>query len=410
MMMMIQWNRKLTTYVATCCGAHCSAKRFIADHHRTGNEFYDEEVTLIGKKLTAMDEQMAAGTQDSDVLENTTAAPSQKRKKMGLHESLVALRRKVSAELTAEVERDTVEGVMAIPPLAPRGWHVHHTSGSNYFTMQQTIRRQKAQERKEIGKEDSRWVLQKGGKYQPSEETPKPTAVRSDTSVSIFAPFRVQDLSMADYNVPLVEWSVFDVMVRKTNPTKRKSPTIPTGQEKVWDTNLTLFLQLASVNSELRIRRAFFLTDDAARKLEEQTNFGAGDPIYRELLSRVVGAAVSSQADAFQRKQLQRRTDGEKGSDERKVSAASTDAPLLRQFGLNGDYARTLLYNGPYVSELSNELKDAFLSYIMNELGISSEVVEYICQTQYHMEQEEYMGWLGSWDSFATELLRHTPV
>lgn len=60
-----------------------------------------------------------------------------------------------------------------------------------------------------------------------------------------------------------------------------------------------------------------------------------------------------------------------------------------------GDFARSMVYHGPHCSSLSAELQDGLLQYLSDNLGINNGVVEYVCQMQYFIEQEEYMGWLA---------------
>ncbi|RNF04945.1 uncharacterized protein Tco025E_07891 [Trypanosoma conorhini] len=56
-----------------------------------------------------------------------------------LRQSARTLRGATEAEIKAEVERDSRDGVAAVPPLPPSGWNVQHPAGSNYFVMTKTL-------------------------------------------------------------------------------------------------------------------------------------------------------------------------------------------------------------------------------------------------------------------------------
>lgn len=286
--------------------------------------------------------------------------------------------------------------------------------------------------------------------------------LRSDTRLSLVAPFRVHDLSFHDPTVSVCEWACFDVIVRKTQPPHTASgrssvdgataPLELNGQRRVWDDGLCLRLSLASVNSELRIRRAQFISRAAARAAEEAACFGAGDPFLLALLRRQLpvsrrlerqrrqrrarsSAANSSRhannrndddgdapllsADADELSPPERRFIRPKGGAAAmplSAATASEGTPLERLLTgdeaavtVASDVARSQLYGGPCVSELSKELQDALLSHVMADLGIGCELREYVCQMQYFMEQEEYSGWLARWRHVADRMQRAGP-
>ncbi|KAG5505311.1 hypothetical protein JIQ42_07518 [Leishmania sp. Namibia] len=409
----------------------------------------------------------------------------------------------VQEELRAEVARDMKDGVAAVPPLAPSGWRVLHTTGSSYFTMSRlkkgcymdsraggggaadggdspqaaadAVPRYRsvhdlitggrprlhsgnpddvAAERREI------WVLHRGrytaaqdGQAASPQRSPagdksesphgsgrRRDAVRyarSDVHITLFAPFRTLDLTLHNPRIDICEWTRFDVLIRKEPPkaktaaSSRSSSSPPTtleGQQEVWDEGRCMFVRLACVNGELRVRSLQFVSHKLARALEEHAVFGKGEPLYLEMLRRLP-MSVSF------REPWQRRggSPAESKGQSATVSAASPvnvfDAPestpatpaataprtassfdsahvLTSQFDRSGEYARTFAYAGPYITELSKELREALSEYIMMDVGITNEVAEYVCQLQYFLEQEEYVGWLAQWGQLAETLKR----
>lgn len=270
---------------------------------------------------------------------------------------------------------------------------------------------------------------------------------RSNVHVTLFAPFQVQDLSLYDPNNSICEYAPFDVLVQKTPPAALSTwpasrpetppPLLLKGHQRVWDTDTAMFLRLASVNSELRLRSVGFLSDAVARRVEEGACFGRGDPLFVALLARHTPVARRQERLQRLREQRQRRRTRErelsaeadelsppmnrffthhKGSPSppaasaRRRALSPAEALLKTDFTVSGSVARAQLYQGPYLSELSNELRDALLTYVMTDIGITPEVREYVCQMQYFMEQEEYMGWLARWRHVADRLQRCTPT
>lgn len=326
------------------------------------------------------------------------------------------------------------------------------------------------------------WTLHKGRYHRGTDEAPPSgprtaaTVVRSDVHVTVFAPFRVQDLSFYDPTVSICEWSCFDVLVQKSAPAMSPQPTkqqqqqqqkhMLIGQQRIWDQRESLLLRLASVNSELRVRSVQLLSTSTAVALRDYAVFGKGEPLFLELLRRQ-RAITQRRLQSTSRRQLQRKqryrgcvsvgvddtaydepltaasslSSIREGSDEhvnaavtlatsaggagrgsrvRRLSdpiAAASTAPLRMDdealgeflcgsFDAVGDVARSLCYAGPYVTELSKELRDALLTYVMSDLGVSAELVEYVCQMQYFLEQEEYMRWLARLGHVASAVQR----
>ncbi|CAC9466363.1 conserved hypothetical protein [Leishmania infantum JPCM5] len=408
----------------------------------------------------------------------------------------------VQEELRAEVARDMKDGVAAVPPLAPSGWRVLHTTGSSYFTMSRLKkgcyvdsravgrrandngdsplpasdmvpryrsvhdlvtgggRPPRSAKRDDAAAEREMWVLRRGrytaaqdGQAAPQRNSPagdegdcrqhggsrRRDAVRyarSDMHITLFAPFRSLDLTLYNPRVGICEWTRFDVLIRKERPkaaaaaaASRSSPLLATtleGQQEVWDEGRCMFLRLAYVNGELRVRSLQFVSHKLARALEEHAVFGKGEPLYLEMLRRLP-------MDVSFHKPSQRRGSSslERKAQPSTVSAASPvnvfDAPeptpatpaaaaprtvssfnsarvLTSQFDRSGEYARTFAYAGPYITELSKELREALSEYIMMNVGITNEVAEYVCQMQFFLEQEEYVGWLAQWMQLAATL------
>ncbi|CBH17302.1 hypothetical protein, conserved [Trypanosoma brucei gambiense DAL972] len=375
-----------------------------------------------------------------------------------------------AAELRAEVERDTRDGVAAIPPLPPLGWRVRHPSGSNYFVMTRTLKN--GVQSAELNNRRYRSVhdiflqsLQKGGhkyaqkgkgsegrqKHAKEEEEPpsqedgksspkvtvgydregrghratlqrmdelhdSPKLSRADVHLTVFAPFRVYDPSLHDPTVDICEWSSFDLVVQKTVPDNRVAnkllqPLSCTPQ----DGALSMYVCLASVNSEMRIRSIQLLSMKEAQALVEHACFGNGEPLFLELLRR----------RGRRRPLVERRFDDprlryeevaqpQQVADEAAVACSSSCygpyypafEMLMDSCGSAGEYSRALCYGGPYVSELSRELCDALLDYIKGDLGVSDQLCEYVCQMQFFLEQEEYMTWLGQVQHVANAVSR----
>ncbi|TPP50068.1 hypothetical protein CGC20_17075 [Leishmania donovani] len=324
----------------------------------------------------------------------------------------------VQEELRAEVARDMKDGVAAVPPLAPSGWRVLHTTGSSYFTMSRLKkgcyvdsralgrrandngdsplpasdmvpryrsvhdlvtgggRPPRSAKRDDAAAEREMWVLRRGrytaaqdGQAAPQRNSPagdegdcrqhggsrRRDAVRyarSDMHITLFAPFRSLDLTLYNPRVGICEWTRFD----------------------------------------LRVRSLQFVSHKLARALEEHAVFGKGEPLYLEMLRRLP-------MDVSFHKPSQRR-----GSSSLERKAQPSTVSAASPFDRSGEYARTFAYAGPYITELSKELREALSEYIMMDVGITNEVAEYVCQMQFFLEQEEYVGWLAQWMQLAATL------
>ncbi|EKF35021.1 hypothetical protein MOQ_002356 [Trypanosoma cruzi marinkellei] len=415
-----------------------------------------------------------------------------------LHLSACTLCDAAEREIKAEIERDSRDGVAAIPPLPPSGWKVQHPVGSNYFVMTRTLsggaksaeqqtrryqsvhdvflktlkenqrrnvlREKKQRQETEEEEEDKEQEQQQGLQGQMQEQAgndmddiASSTSLRSkgsvkkmvvdysgqkqhravlremadsndaehvdrmDVCLTVFAPFRVYDPSLHDPTVDICEWSSFDVLVRKKKATVKKGSggitniALNSLAQLVHDKALCMFVRLASVNSEMRIRFIQFLSVNEAQALEEHACFGRGEPGFLELMRR--------------RRQMRARTRPFRSLrryDEPLISLheapntqdASSTSPLAigsQQdsrgsayelltdcFDSTGEYSRTLCYSGPYLSELSKEMMGALQDYLQGDLAISQELCEYVCQMQFFLEQEEYMAWLGRLRHVAT--------
>jgi hypothetical protein len=383
------------------------------------------------------------------------------------------LHRVIEEELHAEVARDVKDGVAAVPPLAPTGWRVLHQTGSSYFTMTRVERgggdaagrassaftdcpssvpRYRSVHDMMTGRSDKRAPPSRshGDRTPPAQDRHRVHILgdsssggrrgvrylRSDTHITLFAPFRTLDLTLYNPKVDICEWTRFDVLVRKSKPAAttprstspsssvhqqkgQPSPTLLEGQQEIWDEGRCMFLRLACANGELRIRSVQFVSDTLACALEEHAVFGRGEPLYLELLRRqrregaVVGRAHAdgrrwhtavSSLNVFDAPASN--TAAASSPTESAAEGASTDAAsvLTSQFNRSGEYARTFAYGGPYLTELSKELREALQEYVMLNLGITSEVAEYVCQMQFFLEQEEYVGWLAQWGQLASTL------
>ncbi|GET86967.1 hypothetical protein, conserved [Leishmania tarentolae] len=408
----------------------------------------------------------------------------------------------VQEELRAEVARDMKDGVAAVPPLAPSGWRVLHTTGSSYFTMSRLKKgcyvdsraggrradddgdsplaasdtapryrsvhdlvtnggRPPRSANRDDASTDRRemWVLHRGrytavsdGQAAPQGNSPKEEEgdshqrgggrrrdavryARSDTHITLFAPFRSLDLTLYHPRVGICEWACFDVLIRKERPkaataASLRSCALPTavleGQQEVWDEGRCMFVRLACANGELRVRSLQFVSHKLARALEEHAVFGKGDPLYLEMLRRrPIDVSFHRPSQRRGGSSLGRKTqtstvtasspvnifDAPEPTPATPASAAPRAASsfnsahvLTSQFDRSAEYARTFAYNGPYITELSKELREALSEYIMVEMGITNEVAEYVCQLQFFLEQEEYIGWLAQWGQLAGTL------
>ncbi|CCW61833.1 unnamed protein product [Phytomonas sp. EM1] len=435
------------------------------------------------------------------------------RRRRQLYNHAVALKEVIAEEMRAEVARDSVDGAAAVPPLPPAGWAVHHTPGSGFFLMSTTLKPPSGDPSKEgedrdenepryrsIHDENLQHLLQRAQHVRSpaSSSSSFPTrflreggsrveVVRSQTHLTLFAPFRVQDLSYYDPAVSICEWAAFDVLVRKTPPshtstlpsrdeidrqTEHSMHSIPEetsdnpsrmrenwggergsprdrvllrGQQRVWEQRECMYLRLASVNSELRIRSVQFLSARLARAMEEFAVFGHGDPFFGGLLRsfnalqprhagfqgrkgkrREGGEGVvagvgeyDAPMDRWRQRKRETAAGGEKGTSlNLPFSSPPSFLPslslltypreklLMECWNYTGEVARTLAYGGPYLTDLSKELHDAFLTYLMSDLRINHTLAEYVCQMQFFLEQEEYMGWLARWQVMADTLQR----
>ncbi|KAG5509607.1 hypothetical protein JKF63_06312 [Porcisia hertigi] len=122
---------------------------------------------------------------------------------------------------------------------------------------------------------------------------------RSDTHITLFAPFRSLDVTLYNPRVDICESARFDVLVRKECPkaaaaasslSSLEAATLE-GQQEVWDEGRCMFVRVACVNDELRVRSLQFVSHKLARALEEHAVFGRGEPLFLELLRRLPMAA-----------------------------------------------------------------------------------------------------------------------
>eukprot|EP00796_Vickermania_ingenoplastis_P004251 gene4251-3073_t len=279
------------------------------------------------------------------------------------------IRRVAEEETRAEVERDARDGAAAVPPLPPLGWRVVHEPGSRSLVLERCFRDTAATPRFRSVLEEA-LNRQRGQKPLHNEKQRAPTAPaaagRLSTHVRIRAPFRVRDLSLLDPKIPITEWTCLDAFVTKKPPVSGSVPPQPV-QQQIWDDRECMLLRLASVESEVRLRAVQFLSRPVARRIRETAAFGAGDPLWCSAAAR------------------QRHP----------VGAVASSPDVLLGATPFGELGRAMSYHGPYLSNISAELRDALLTYIASELGITGELVEYVCQMQYFAEQEEYMSWLA---------------
>ncbi|KAF5217771.1 hypothetical protein ECC02_009344 [Trypanosoma cruzi] len=402
------------------------------------------------------------------------------------------LRDAAEREIKAEIERDSRDGVAAIPPLPPSGWKVQHPAGSNYFVMTRTLRggaksaeqqtrryrsvhdvflkalkenqRQKVlrvpkqreekeeeqqqqglqgqmQEQARNGMDDvasssslqsrgsfKKMVVDYTGQNQHRAVLREMTASndaehvdRMDVCLTVFAPFRVYDPSFHDPTVDICEWSSFDVLVRKKKAGEKQGSGGRTNNalnslaQLVHDRALCMFVRLASVNSEMRIRFIQFLSINEAQALEEHACFGRGEPGFLELMRRRRQMRARTRPFRSLRRYDEPLTLLHEAPDTQDASSTSPLAIGLQQgsrgsayelltecFDSTGEYSRTLCYSGPYLSELSKEMMGALQDYLQGDLALSQELCEYVCQMQFFLEQEEYMAWLGRLRHVAT--------
>ncbi|ORC86076.1 uncharacterized protein TM35_000301160 [Trypanosoma theileri] len=290
-------------------------------------------------------------------------------------------------------------------------------------------------------------------------DTEEPSGVkRADVHLTLFTPFRVYDPSSHDPTVSICEWSSFDLLVRKTVVKNRNRKNMNSNTNSgssngnsnkddgsrvaenplesmahlVEESGLCLFVRLASVDSEMRIRSVQLLSRRQAQSLEEHVCFGKGEPIFLELLhsyrqpnnttrplrsvrryddpltlthseevkARRDGIEATSSIAAVAAANNNNNSDNNNNVNNNYVSSTAVSYGdgyelLVNCFDSGGEYSRALCYNGPCVSELSKEMIVALHEYLQGDLGISSELCEYVCQMQFFLEQEEYMSWLG---------------
>lgn len=356
-------------------------------------------------------------------------------------EVLKEIARITHRELRAEALRDAKDGNAAIPPLTPIGWSVEHDPGTRFFFMRKNIpyfssdgssrgdlsfrerkpqfrsileealqrhQESNAREDKNSGRNGSResklrkkylreYLPHRGTDLQASMSSLDSSHYqRLDTQLTLYVPFQVQDLSLVDPTIPITEWCCFDLYVRKI---PSSLACLLPHQRRVWDDRECMIFRLASVQSELRIRSVQFLSRQTERKLGESAAFGQGDPLWLAVNARR-RQHQQRRAQAEQQERSMTGTDSPKKMIQKKpLTALYTDPRMTLQFLDDqtqlGDFARSMVYHGPHCSSLSAELQDGLLQYLSDNLGINNEVVEYVCQMQYFIEQEEYMGWLA---------------
>ncbi len=331
--------RRLTSLISQHATLRCGPPlRLVSRHIRDADD--DLEVAIRGEEPAACVPAHEPARRGHAVVSTDSAA--------------TRLAQLAGMEIAHETLRDEQDGIAALPPLIPAGWIMQHQPGTNFLTMHRTKNFRLPRPRLQDANGDDVHFTRPPQKNRPSSaargdgDAGSRAGVKNDSDVTLFCPFRFKDPSFHDLSVDLCEWLPFDCLVTK----KRAGSS-------------SLFLRLASVNSELRIRSAQLITAAAV------------DAIGPDVMSITPRGEPSSAASGQLR------------------------SPL--RFGVQGDYLRSLLYGGPAVVETSQELRDELLNYVSGpDVGVTAEVVEYVCQMVFFSEQEEYMRWLGRLREFAS--------
>ena len=249
-------------------------------------------------------------------------------------------------EIALEAARDEDDGLAALPPLIPDGWKMEHPPGSNFLLLRRKQNYRSLTERlRDVNGDEVHYLKPAVNARKRSESHAKRNHEgREPDEITLFCPMRFKDPSFHEPTVDLCEWVPFDCLVCRPQAS-------------------SLFLRLASVNSELRIRTV-------------------------QHISRTAVAALGSHVATFLPMPIA------KGGEANKLD--------IHRFGVQGDYLRTLLYSGPTMTEMSAEFREQLMNYVTgSSIGITPEVVEYVCQMLYFAEQDEYMRWLGRLRQFS---------
>jgi hypothetical protein len=172
------------------------------------------------------------------------------------------LRATALAELAKEVavDRDGRTGSEAAAPILPAGWSLAHTPGSSSFTMRRTVSHRDVNRRAGLAAKPpsanfGAALFAPGTAALPlppsgagaDDDLRRGSRTAENCVVELYAPFAVQDPSHWDAGVDICEWVPFEVVVTKAA------------------TKTALLVGLASVNSQLRVRRTALVDAAAAR-------------------------------------------------------------------------------------------------------------------------------------------------
>nr|CCC52901.1 conserved hypothetical protein, fragment [Trypanosoma vivax Y486] len=330
-------------------------------------------------------------------------------------------------ELRAEVERDMRDGVSAIPPLPPRGWQLHHPAGSRFFYMSRTLkggassselntRRYQSVHDSFLNALRNAHAQRRKGKthvrnndLEMASADPQPDA---NPSTKVVVDYRKQ--GNGDNRMMLRRLIIHKTVAQSVK--EAGDNPLESLVHMLEDDALVMYVRLANVNSEVRIRSVQFISLSEAQALYEHACFGAGEPLFLELVRRLrrptfdLGTIASlghftprghyDDPRAHTRDTVNLVGDGRDGEDIslksfKRSSYIHAYKMLLEPSSVAGEYSRTLCYGGPYITELSKEMVESLQEYLQGDLGVSAELCEYVCQMQFYLEQEEYMAWLG---------------
>ena len=298
----------------------------------------------------------------------------------------------LAKELAHEVKDDT------LPPIVPEGWSAHQKRGSRVLVMKRVLTKgylrsaegkrsglpslpptgssllneherimaQKKAQRRSIVERVMKQMEQGKSGTKGQEAVKVPAASRKNhidddemaIDITIYAPFQSVDPSFYDPSIDKCEWVPFDVRVVKP------------------DQSHCLFLRMASVNSELKIRYFQVLPYHGELAGETASISGgtaADGPIEsgRRMIDSILGL---------------NRTDSEALN--QPLSCAGWSEWQRHQRELQN-------YQGPPFTDLPKMFQGMMMDYITATLGVDYRVAEFICQMGFHAEHTEYQEWLG---------------
>lgn len=334
--------------------------------------------------------------------------------------SAQSLQRLALHQLHKELQRDIQENTSANQPLPPKGWHVTRTPGSCTFKLNSicqfaspnssssSLNAKHLGDTTKIKQEFSPSTMKKNNQMlmNPSSSSSSSWCAK----IEVFCRFETMDPSFWEPSVGLCEYVPFRVVIERIAPMRTKSSTEASSSSRFYSGNNDsnnnndddddattvggfssfssssssssststihsnlMIVDCAHVQSQLRIRRLFFAPTSDREALEDEAAIGMPHGVFcgpemshAPLMTSSSGARISSSSS----------------SSSSSASVTSTSKSASKEL-----YAATM--------------------ELLSSCGIDNRLGEFICQSAYCFEHEEYQIWLAKLAEFSGRSFVH---